>query len=43
MTELAGIADKFTDDSNFRNKFIAAPWTSEDATASRSPTTSTSP
>jgi Protein of unknown function (DUF3105) len=33
MTQLSAIADKFTDDSNFRNKFIAAPWTSEDGDA----------
>ena len=30
MNELGAIADKFTDDDNFRNKFIAAPWTASD-------------
>ncbi|MGH3306542.1 MAG: DUF3105 domain-containing protein [Nocardioides sp.] len=30
MQTLRGITGKFTDDSNFRNKFIAAPWTSSD-------------
>jgi Protein of unknown function (DUF3105) len=33
MSQLSAIADKFTDDSNFRNKFIAAPWTSDDGDA----------
>ena len=30
MNQLTAIADKFTDDNNFRDKFIAAPWTSKD-------------
>ena len=30
MDTLRGIAAKFTDDDNFRNKFKAVPWTSED-------------
>ncbi len=30
LDEINGIAAKFADDGNFRNKFIAAPWTSED-------------
>ena len=30
LDELNGIATKFADDGNFRNKFIAAPWTAED-------------
>ncbi|NYD56000.1 hypothetical protein BKA08_000238 [Nocardioides marinisabuli] len=33
MADLRGIADKFSDDSNRRNAFIAAPWTSEDGEA----------
>ena len=33
MDELRGIADKFTDNDNFRNKFKAVPWTSEDGDA----------
>jgi Protein of unknown function (DUF3105) len=34
MNTIEGIADKFTsDDENFRLKFIAAPWTSEDGEA----------
>jgi Protein of unknown function (DUF3105) len=30
LDDVRGIASKFTDDSNFRNKFKAVPWTSED-------------
>ncbi len=30
MQELRGIASKFTDDSNYRSKFKAVPWTEED-------------
>ena len=33
MSQLDAIAGKFTDDQNFRNKFIAAPWTSDDGDA----------
>ncbi|MGH3362379.1 MAG: DUF3105 domain-containing protein, partial [Nocardioides sp.] len=33
LDEINGIAAKFSDDDNFRNKFIAAPWTSEDGDA----------
>ena len=36
MTEIEGIAKKFdVSDSNFRFKFIAAPWTSEDVKESK--------
>jgi hypothetical protein len=37
MSQLNAIADKFTDDSNFRNKFIVAPWTSEDENGKKFP------
>ena len=30
---MRGIAEKFSDESNRRNAFIAAPWTSEDGDA----------
>jgi len=30
MDQLQGLASKFTDNDNFRNKFKAVPWTSED-------------
>lgn len=30
MDQLRGLSGKFTDDENFRNKFKAVPWTSED-------------
>ena len=33
MQTLRGITAKFTDDSNFRNKFIVAPWTESDGDA----------
>jgi hypothetical protein len=33
MLELESLADKFADTDNFRAKFIAAPWTSEDGEA----------
>jgi hypothetical protein len=33
MDELRGLAAKFTDDSNFRNKFKVVPWTSDDGAA----------
>ena len=33
MDTLRGLASKFTDDSNFRNKFKVVPWTSEDGGA----------
>ena len=33
VTELRGLAAKFADNDNFRTKFIAAPWTSEDGDA----------
>ena len=40
MNELRAIAESSPTTSNFRNKFIAAPWTQ--TTARRSPTASTS-
>ena len=33
LGEVRGIAEKFSDESNRRNAFIAAPWTSEDGDA----------
>ena len=33
LTELRGLASKFAGSDNFRSKFIAAPWTSEDGEA----------
>jgi hypothetical protein len=33
MDDLRGIASKFDDDENYRNKFKAVPWTSEDGEA----------
>ena len=30
VTEIRGLASKFADSNNFRTKFIAAPWTSDD-------------
>jgi hypothetical protein len=30
LTEIRGLAAKFSDSDNFRSKFIAAPWTAED-------------
>lgn len=33
MTELRGLASKFSGSDNFRSKFIAAPWTAEDGEA----------